>query len=62
MVKTSGGDDILSLLISEWKGTRVGTVFKLLDAEVRAISLFCMPAKETSYTVMAVVVAAVLSL
>ncbi|AIQ37079.1 membrane protein [Paenibacillus sp. FSL R5-0345] len=53
----SGGDDILSLLISEWKGIKVGTVFIMLDVIVLALSLFYMPVKETMYTVMAVVVA-----
>ncbi|SET59812.1 YitT family protein [Paenibacillus sp. NFR01] len=53
----SGGDDILSLLISEWKGIKVGTVFILMDVAVLALSLFYMPLKETLYTVMAVVVA-----
>ncbi|CAH1194857.1 hypothetical protein PAECIP111892_01893 [Paenibacillus auburnensis] len=53
----SGGDDILSLLISEWKGIKVGTVFILMDVIVLALSLFYMPVKETLYTVMAVVVA-----
>lgn len=53
----SGGDDILSLLISEWKGIKVGTVFILMDVIVLALSLFYMPLKETLYTVIAVVVA-----
>jgi uncharacterized membrane-anchored protein YitT (DUF2179 family) len=53
----SGGDDILSLLISEWKGIKVGTVFIMLDVIVLALSLFYMPVRETMYTVMAVVVA-----
>jgi len=53
----SGGDDILSLLISEWKGIKVGTVFILMDVVVLALSLFYMPLKETLYTGMAVVVA-----
>jgi uncharacterized membrane-anchored protein YitT (DUF2179 family) len=53
----SGGDDIFSLLISEWKGIKVGTVFILMDVIVLALSLFYMPLKETLYTVMAVVVA-----
>lgn len=53
----SGGDDILSLLISEWKGIKVGTVFILMDVSVLALSLFYMPVRETLYTVMAVVVA-----
>ncbi|CAM4243024.1 YitT family protein [Paenibacillus typhae] len=53
----SGGDDILSLLISEWKGIKVGTVFILMDVIVLALSLIYMPVKETLYTVMAVVVA-----
>lgn len=53
----SGGDDILSLLISEWKGIKVGTVFIIMDVIVLALSLFYMPFRETMYTVMAVVVA-----
>ncbi|ETT44330.1 MULTISPECIES: YitT family protein [Paenibacillus] len=53
----SGGDDILSVLISEWKGIKVGTVFILMDVIVLAFSLFYMPLRETLYTVMAVVVA-----
>lgn len=53
----SGGDDILSLLISEWKGIKVGTVFILMDVIVLALSLFYMPFRETMYTVMAVIVA-----
>ncbi|MDQ0192476.1 YitT family protein [Paenibacillus wynnii] len=53
----SGGDDILSLLISEWKGIKVGTVFILMDVIVLALSLFYMPLKETLYTGMAVVIA-----
>jgi uncharacterized membrane-anchored protein YitT (DUF2179 family) len=53
----SGGDDILSLLISEWKGIKIGTVFILMDVIVLALSLFYMPVRETMYTVMAVVVA-----
>ncbi len=53
----SGGDDILSLLISEWKGIKVGTVFIMMDVIVLALSLFYMPLKETLYTVIAVVVA-----
>ncbi|UQZ32605.1 hypothetical protein C2I18_02945 [Paenibacillus sp. PK3_47] len=53
----SGGDDILSLLISEWKGIKVGTVFILMDVIVLGLSLFYMPLKETLYTVMAVVIA-----
>jgi len=53
----SGGDDILSLLISDWKGIKVGTVFILMDVIVLALSLFYMPLKETLYTGMAVIVA-----
>lgn len=53
----SGGDDILSLLISEWRGIKVGTVFIMMDVFVLALSLFYMPVRETLYTVMAVVVA-----
>ncbi|AHV98290.1 YitT family protein [Paenibacillus sabinae] len=53
----SGGDDILSLLISEWKGIKVGTVFIMMDIAVLLLSLFYMPLRETVYTGMAVVVA-----
>ncbi|WP_150265921.1 YitT family protein [Paenibacillus tepidiphilus] len=53
----SGGDDIFAVLISEWKGIKVGTVFILMDVAVLALSLFYMPLKETLFTVMAVVVA-----
>lgn len=53
----SGGDDILSLLISEWKGIKVGTVFILMDILVLLLSLLYMPLRETMYTAMAVIVA-----
>ncbi|AKG35574.1 YitT family protein [Paenibacillus durus] len=53
----SGGDDILSLLISEWKGIKVGTVFIIMDIFVLLLSLFYMPLRETMYTAMAVIVA-----
>lgn len=53
----SGGDDILSLLVSEWRGIKVGTVFIIMDVAVLMLSLFYMPLRETLFTVMAVVVA-----
>ncbi|WP_151734279.1 YitT family protein [Paenibacillus tengchongensis] len=53
----SGGDDIFAVLISEWKGIKVGTVFILMDVAVLALSLLYVPLKETLFTVMAVVVA-----
>lgn len=53
----SGGDDILSLLISRWTGIKVGTVFFLFDAIVLLFSLFYMPLRETLYTILAVSIA-----
>ncbi|KAA9007529.1 YitT family protein [Paenibacillus spiritus] len=53
----SGGDDIFAVLISEWKGLKVGTVFILMDVCVLLLSLLYMPLRETLYTAMAVVVA-----
>ncbi len=53
----SGGDDILSLLISRWSGIKVGTVFFLFDAIVLLFSLFYMPLRETLYTILAVSIA-----
>lgn len=53
----TGGDDILSLLISRWSGLKVGTVFILLDAAVLLLSLFYMPLKETLFTILAVGIA-----
>lgn len=53
----TGGDDILSLLISQWSGIKIGTVFILLDAVVLTISLLYLPFRETMYTVMAVLIA-----
>ena len=53
----TGGDDILSLLISRWSGLKVGTVFILMDAAVLLLSLFYLPLKETLFTILAVGIA-----
>lgn len=53
----SGGDDILSLLISRWTGIKLGTVFILFDAIILLFSLFYMPLRETLYTILAVSIA-----
>lgn len=53
----TGGDDILSLLISRWTGMKLGSVFFLLDAVVLLLSLFYLPLRETLYTILAVSVA-----
>jgi uncharacterized membrane-anchored protein YitT (DUF2179 family) len=53
----SGGDDILSLLVSRWTGLKLGTVFFLFDAIVLLLSLFYMPLRETLYTILAVSIA-----
>ncbi|MBP1999385.1 uncharacterized membrane-anchored protein YitT (DUF2179 family) [Paenibacillus shirakamiensis] len=53
----AGGDDILSLLISQFTGLKIGTVFVILDAVVLLISLIYMPLIETAFTIVAVVIA-----
>lgn len=53
----TGGDDILTLLISRWSGLKVGTVFILMDAFVLLLSLFYLPLKETLFTILAVGIA-----
>lgn len=53
----TGGDDIMSLLISRWSGLKVGTVFILMDAVVLLLSLFYLPLKETLFTILAVGIA-----
>lgn len=53
----SGGDDILSMLLSQWSGIKIGTVFVLMDAVVLTISLLYLPFKETMYTILAVMIA-----
>ncbi|AJS57897.1 YitT family protein [Paenibacillus sp. IHBB 10380] len=53
----TGGDDILSLLISRWTGMKLGSVFFLLDAIVLLLSIFYLPLRETLYTILAVSVA-----
>ncbi len=53
----TGGDDILSMMISQWSGIKIGTVFIMMDAVVLMISLLYLPLKETMFTVMAVLIA-----
>ncbi|GAB6990480.1 YitT family protein [Paenibacillus pini] len=53
----TGGDDILSILISKCTRLKVGTVFILMDAAVLLISLFYLPLQETLFTILAVSIA-----
>ncbi|MBO2945159.1 YitT family protein [Paenibacillus sp. F411] len=53
----TGGDDAISVLISEWSGLKIGTVFFLMDAVVLLLSLFYLPMAETLYTILAVSIA-----
>lgn len=53
----TGGDDAISVLVSEWSGMKVGTVFFIMDAVVLLLSLFYMPLIETLYTILAVSIA-----
>ncbi|MEC0176323.1 YitT family protein [Paenibacillus favisporus] len=53
----TGGDDIVSLLLSRLTGLKVGTVFILLDAAVLLVSLFYLPLQETLFTILAVSIA-----
>ncbi|WP_055107633.1 YitT family protein [Paenibacillus ihumii] len=53
----TGGDDMLSLMISERSGLKIGTVFILMDALVLGISLIYLPFTETVFTIMAVLIA-----
>ncbi|MNN11066.1 hypothetical protein D3C81_1240070 [compost metagenome] len=52
----TGGDDILSTLVSEWSGIKIGTVFIMMDALVLMVSLFFLPFKETMFTILAVLI------
>lgn len=52
----TGGDDILSTLISGWSGIKIGTVFIIMDALVLMVSLFFLPFKETMFTIAAVLI------
>lgn len=53
----TGGDDMLSMMISQWSGIKIGTVFILMDAIVLMVSLLYLPIKETLFTIMAVLIA-----
>ncbi|MCT2195649.1 MULTISPECIES: YitT family protein [Paenibacillus] len=53
----SGGDDILSMLLSQWSGIKIGTMFIIMDAVVLTVSLLYLPFKETMFTILAVLIA-----
>lgn len=50
----TGGDDILSLLLSKYTGLTVGTIFLLMDVMVLSLSFWYVPMKEMMYTILAV--------
>jgi len=50
----TGGDDILTLLLSKYTGLTVGTVFLLMDVMVLSLSFWYVPMKEMIYTILAV--------
>ncbi|GED70523.1 membrane protein [Brevibacillus reuszeri] len=52
----TGGDDILSLLLSKYTGLSIGTIFLLLDVMVLCLSFWYVPMKEMMYTILAVVI------
>lgn len=52
----TGGDDAISVMISEWSGLKVGTVILLMDVAVLLLSLAYMPLIETMYTILAVAI------
>lgn len=52
----TGGDDILSLLLSKYTGLSIGTIFLLLDSMVLGLSFWYVPMKEMLYTILAVVI------
>ncbi|MGG1876784.1 MULTISPECIES: YitT family protein [Paenibacillus] len=53
----TGGDDAISVLISEWSGLKVGTVILIMDAAVLLLSLAYLPLMETMFTILAVTIA-----
>ncbi|KQL44041.1 hypothetical protein AN963_21630 [Brevibacillus choshinensis] len=52
----TGGDDILSLLLSKYTGLSIGTIFLLLDALVLTLSFWYVPVKEMIFTILAVII------
>lgn len=52
----TGGDDILSLLLSKYTGLSIGTIFLLLDASVLTLSFWYVPVKEMIFTILAVII------
>lgn len=53
----TGGDDILALMLNQWSGLKIGTVFILMDVLVLMISLIYLPFAATMYTVLSVFIA-----
>jgi len=52
----TGGDDILSLLLSKYTGLSIGTIFLLLDGMVLTLSFWYVPVKEMIFTILAVII------
>lgn len=52
----TGGDDILSLLLSKYTGLSIGTIFLLLDGMVLCLSFWYVPVEQMIYTILAVVI------
>lgn len=52
----TGGDDILSILLSKYTGFTVGQVFLVLDLIVLALSLFYLSWMQVGYTVLSLVI------
>ncbi|GED54115.1 membrane protein [Brevibacillus borstelensis] len=53
----TGGDDIMSVLLSKYTGLSIGTIFLLLDCMVLSLSFLYLPVKEVLYTILAVLIA-----
>lgn len=53
----TGGDDIMSVLLSKYIGLSIGTIFLLLDCMVLSLSFLYLPVKEVLYTILAVLIA-----
>lgn len=52
----TGGDDILSVLLSRYTGLSIGTIFLLLDGMVLTLSFWYVPVKEMMFTILAVII------
>ncbi|MEJ8544674.1 YitT family protein [Brevibacillus borstelensis] len=53
----TGGDDIMSVLLSKYTGLSIGTIFLLMDCMVLSLSFLYLPVKEVLYTILAVLIA-----